>query len=242
MFMSACRNAKIFLTLLSLSVTLGATPAFAYPMGDPNSLAYIQRGDRCEGLVNQLISATIRLVSFTTGAPEQYPSRLTLRIPGINQTPQFQMQSFAKAYLLDNLRGFQPRDNGMEYNLDTQPVLQDAPVPVDSLRAVAHIQQNNARIYYPVILNSSSKRYEFTLHVGNARTTFPTLQIRKDGRVYLNTSKKLPKTGEVRFGWDFGNAPAGHYKLYMEIEQHKPGQEKETHTRTISFYHNPAWF
>lgn len=250
MFMSACRNAKIFLTLLSLSVTLGATPALACPTGDPNSLAYIQRGDRCEGIVNHPISASIRLVSFTTGAPaidthEQYPSRLTLRIPGINQMPEFIMQSFDKSYLLDNLspRAVRFINNGMEYYLDTRPVLRSGEVSPNSLRAVAYLTQKSETIYYPVILNPSSQRYEFTLFVGsNARTTFPTLQIRKDGKIYHNESRNRPKPGEVRLSWNFNEAPAGRYELYMVIEQQRPRQPKEIDTRIIPFYHNPAWF
>lgn len=131
MFMSACRNAKVFLTLLFLSVTLGATPALACPRGNPDSLAYIDRGDRCEGLINHSISASIRLVSFTTGAPAEYPNRLILRIPGINQMPQFKMQSFLRGYLLDNLspRAVRFINNSMEYYLNTQPVLRSGNVP-----------------------------------------------------------------------------------------------------------------
>ncbi|MDJ1170145.1 hypothetical protein PMG71_11960 [Roseofilum sp. BLCC_M154] len=242
MLMSACRNTKIFLTLLSLAVTLSATPALACPTGNRNSLAYMDRGDRCEGLVNHDISASIRLVSFTTGAPAAYPNPLTLRIPGINQQPQFIMQSFDRGYLLDNLNRFLPIRNGMEYNLDTQPILQRARVAPDSLRATAYLTQKSETIYYPVILDPSSQRYEFTLFVGNARTTFPTVQIRKDGRIYHNISQKIPKTGQVPFTWTFGNAPAGRYELYIVMEQQKPGQPKETDTRIILFYHNPAWF
>ncbi|MBP0015559.1 MAG: hypothetical protein J7545_09805 [Roseofilum sp. SBFL] len=239
-------NAKIFLTLLSLWVTLGATPAFACPLGNPDSVDYIRRDDnRCEGLVNRPISASIRLVSFSTGAPAAYPNCLTLRIPGINQMPQFKMQSFLRDYLLDKLSTTAVRfiNNGMEYDLDTQPVLRSGKVPPNSLRAIAYITEKSEKIYYPVILNPSSEYYEFTLYVGgNARTTFPTLQIRKDGRVYHNIPQNNPKTGEVRFSWNFDEAPAGRYELYMVIKQQRPGQPQNNDTQIILFYHNPAWF
>lgn len=225
-------KAKILLpSLLLLSLTPPA--AQACPPGHPNSLAYILRdNNRCEGLRDRrYASSTFSLISFFTGNLNNYPDILTLRVPSIsNVSPTIEVQSFFRNYRLDSLV-LRPGSKGFTFLLNTT-VLKRANVPIGSLRATAYITRNSELIYFPVILGQPSGRYEFVVY-SPERTTFPTFEIRRNNRAVFRNPRRFPHQGQIHLFWEYGNAPAGTYELYMIDGK---GQR-----RSFRFEHNPNW-
>ena len=226
-------NAKIlFISLLILSLS----PLAAYascPEGNPRSLAYIRRdNNRCEGLQERNATRTFSLISFSTSNLSSYPDTLSIRVPGKGNTrPTIEVQSFYRNYRLDSL-DTSSSSSGFTFNLKMD-VLKRAAVPVRSLRATAYIIRDSGAVYFPVILGKASGRYEFVVY-SPRRTTFPTLEIRHNGKVVFSNPRNNPQSSQIRFAWEYGNAPAGSYELHIV--------DGEGQRRTFRFEHNPKWF
>ena len=107
-----------------------------------------------------------------------------------------------------------------------------AGIPWKALRSIAWINRKSRYIYFPVILEKSSGKYEFIIY-SPQRTTFPTIKIRRNGKTVLSKSLKIPRRGHIKFTWKYGKARAGLYKLYI-----KNGKGQR---RTFRFKHNPKW-
>jgi hypothetical protein len=223
------RIALISLFMLSLT----PLAAQACPSGNPQSLAYIRRdNNRCEGLRDRNASDAFGLLSFSTSALSSYPDALTIRVPGTSNTPPtITLQSFFRNYLLDSIN---PNFNksGYTFALNTRTVLQSATVPLTSLRALAYINRDSNPVYFPVILGSPGRQYQFVLNLPQ-RTTLPKLEIRRNGQAIFKKPQNDPQDGEFSFNWSYGNATAGTYELYIE--------DGEGQHRTFRFQHNPDW-
>ena len=232
-------NYKKNLTLGILALTLmAAYPLLASPCpeGTSSSFAYMYRdSNRCEGIrPHEISSQQFNLIAFSMGILSSYPKSLKIRIPKTqNKTPDLTMQSFVKNYLLDNLT-LKENASGFSFELNPETVLEKAHIPPQSLRATASILHNSRNVYYPVIFGQGTKYYDLVVFSATERT-FSTVEIRREGKVFPSNLKpsKFPKSGEISWRWEYGNAPAGTYELYLKDEQ---GEER-------SFYlkHDPKW-
>ena len=142
------------------------------------------------------------------------------------------MESYFRNYRLDNLatrRGAA----GFTFSLNSY-VLKEGRVPLRSLNAVAYILRNSSPVYYPVILEEPTGRYEFVMYTP-LYTTFPTFEIRRDGRTVYSEPKNNPqRRQQVKLTWAYANAPAGSYELYIT--------DGEGQSLTFPFVHNPSWY
>ncbi|MEY3827841.1 MAG: hypothetical protein RLZZ148_2662 [Cyanobacteriota bacterium] len=231
-------NYKKNLTLGILALTLmAAYPLLASPCptGNPSSLAYIYRDrNRCEGIKPREISQKFDLIAFSMGSLSSYPKLLKIRIPKTqNKTPDLTIQSFVRNYLLDNLT-LKENASSFSFELNPKTVLEKANIPPQSLRATASTLHNSRNVYYPVIFGQGTKYYDLVVFSATERT-FSTVEIRRQDKVIPSNLKpsKIPKSGEIFWRWEYGNAPAGTYELYLKDEQ---GEER-------SFYleHDPKW-
>ncbi len=222
------------LLLLSLWLALLAPlTAWACPTGVPNSLAYIRRdNNRCEGQREGWpVTGSPDLISFTTGNPASYPVTLLLQVPGTSRSPILEVQSYDRNYRLDQL-AMQPTTEGFTFRLDTRSVLQRLAVPSNSLKAIAYVQQDSERLYYPVILGNSFGRYEFGYY-SPERRRFPVFEIRRNGKRILSQPRNQPTRGLIPLVWSAKASPAGTYELYIEDDQQQ--------ARRFRFMHNPNW-
>lgn len=226
-------NLKILFSSL-LILSLSPLVVQACPTGNPRSLAYIRRdNNRCEGLQDRNASGTFNLISFSTSNLSDYPNTdtLNIRVPGTGRTrPAVTVQSFDRNYRLDNLNT-RSSSSGFTFALNTN-VLKKAEVAVGSLRATAYITRNSAPVYFPVILGQASDRYVFVVYAPE-RTTFPTFEIRRNGKAVTRSPRTNPQQGQIRLAWEYGDAPAGSYELYIV-----DGQKQR---RTFRFEHDPNW-
>lgn len=223
---------KILLTS-SLLFTLNPLVVQACPKGNPASLAYIRReNNRCEGLQDYRYSSSIfELISFSTSKFSDYPNSLNIRVPGTGRTPpKVEMLSIIKNYLLDEIET-RPASSGFIFSLDTT-VLRQAKVPFSSLRTIAYITRDSGFVYFPVVLGQPSSQYTFVVD-SPQRTTFPTFEIRRNGKTLVKKPINRARSGQIRFSWDYQNAPAGSYELYIV--------NGEGQSRTFRFEHNPNW-
>lgn len=103
-----------------------------------------------------------------------------------------------------------------------------------SLLAIAYVIRNASPVYYPTILGKPSGSYTFVLFAPKP-TAFRRIQIRKLGNTqpFLNQSLQRSREGEIPLQWNYGNAPAGDYELYVEDSQ---GSQ-----RRFPFKHNRQW-
>ncbi|NEP00843.1 MAG: hypothetical protein F6K58_19695 [Symploca sp. SIO2E9] len=225
---------KLRIPLISLLLlSLNPLVAQACSEGHHRSLAYIRRdNNRCEGLLDSHdATSTISLISFSTSNLNSYPNTLKIEVPGTgNRQPNIEVQSFYRNYRLDQLNS-KSGSSGFSFPLNTD-VLKKSGVGISNLRATAYITRDSAFLYFPVILGQPSDRYEFVLY-SPRRTTFSTLEIRSQGQVLFSNPRQTPQRGQIRFAWEYGNAPAGTYELYIV-----DGEGKE---RTFRFQHDPNW-
>lgn len=232
-------NAKT-LAIAVLFLCFAPLAADACPSGRPDSLAYIRRdNNRCEGIREPTVSAGLRLISFSTSAlelitPQEYPDTIALRIPTAN-TPQISLQSFHRSYLLDGLET-ESTPTGATFALDTA-VLKRAEIPPQTLHAIAFTTADATPVYYPVILDRPSDRYQF-LVFSPQRRVFPNVAIRRhsDGEVIWQEDppRQIDRTF-VKVIIEFSDLPEpGTYELYLEDEN---GSD-----RTFVFQHDPAWY
>lgn len=218
----------------TLLLSLSPLAAQACPTGNADSLDYMRRGNnRCEGLRDRDASSSFELISFTTNTlGENYPTTLSIRIPGTGRTrPAIVVQSFDRNYRLDNLDSTQTTA-GYTFALNTS-ILKKAEVSTDSLRATAQITRDSSPVFFPVILGQSSNSYEFVIN-SPQRVALPTFEIRRNSRAVYSSPRPNPRSGHIRLSWPYGNAPAGVYQLYLVDEK--------GNRRTFSFEHNPDWF
>ncbi|NET07866.1 MAG: hypothetical protein F6K09_23545 [Merismopedia sp. SIO2A8] len=225
---------KLRITLISLLLlSLSPLAAQACPEGHNRSLAYIRRdNNRCEGLLDSRdATSTIYLIAFSTSNLNSYPETLKIEVPGTgNRQPNIEVQSFYRNYRLDQLDS-KYSSSGFLFPLNTN-VLKKSGIPIRLLRATAYINRNSTPFYFPVILGQPSDRYEFVLY-SPQRNTFPTFEIRSQGKVLSSNPRQTPRRGQIRFAWKYGDAPAGTYELYIV-----DGEGKE---RTFRFQHDPSW-
>lgn len=215
-------------------------PAQACPSGDPKSTLYIRRDDnRCEGIKQRSSGGGLRLISFATIGIKSYPNTLTLKIPSIaNATPDVSVQSLGKNYILDNVS---LTSNNSQFIFSWNPfVLNQAQILPTSLRALADVNLDSQVVYVPVILQRPSGQYQFVFYTPS-RAKFPTVQIRRNGKVIHTSPRNNFQGGEVVFNWDGRNIPAGRYELYIIAEQEQIGRPPEKITKQIAFEHNPNW-
>jgi hypothetical protein len=217
----------LLLTLVPLSAQAGCPP------GDPSKLNYIRRdNNRCEGLQDhQEASGSLSLVSFITSNLTNLPSLLTIRVAGVTN-PTLVVQEYSRNYRLDDVQ-MNPSGNSATFPLNTK-ILQNVGINVNSLSAAAYVIRNASPVYYPIILGKASSSYTFVLYAPNP-TAFKKIQIRKVGSSipYENQSLSQPIVGQISFPWDYGNAPAGDYELYLEDNRGKQ--------QRFQFKHNPEW-
>ncbi|ARV63105.1 hypothetical protein BZZ01_18855 [Nostocales cyanobacterium HT-58-2] len=228
-------NWKPLLTSVFL-LSFSPLVAQACPQGNPQSLAYILREDnRCEGLLPRQASTTgFDLISLSTGKAidGNYPATLSIRVPITGNTPPeyFEIQSSYKNYLLNKVT-FSPGAKGFTFPLKTT-ILQKAEIPSKSLEALAFFKRNGKPIHIPVILGTVSDKYDFILY-SSERRSFPTVEIRSNGRTFKLPPQKIPKK-YIYFTWSYQNAPPGIYELYLVDDQNQP--------RSFWFQHNPSLF
>ena len=226
----------LFISLLLLS--LFPRVANACEKGNPWSVAYLLRdNNRCEGIVERNVAGDVLpdLISFATSNLTEYPNNLKIQVPGdSNQEPIISIQSFLKRYRLDELKTEYLQPN-YTFDLNTRRVLQhrSVQVPLSSLRSLAFIIEDSEPIYFPVILEESSDKYEFVIQSLNS-TTFPILEIRYQGEPVFSDPRNNPQQGHIRLIWNHQNQPAGRYELYLE--------NSEGVSRTFPFKHDPSWF
>lgn len=228
----------LFTSLFILS--LSTLPSQACSPGDPKSTVYIRRDDnRCEGIKPRNVDRGLRLISFATIGIKSYPNTLSLKIPSIaNATPNVIVQSLGKNYILDNLS---LTSNKSLFIFSWNPfILNQAQIIPSSLRALADIDFGSQVVYVPVILERPSGQYQFVFYTSN-RAKFPTVQIRRNGKVVHTQTRNNFQRGEVVFNWDARNIPAGRYELYVIAEQEQIGRPPEKITKQIAFEHNPSW-
>jgi flagellar basal-body rod modification protein FlgD len=228
-------NFKLLLTTLLLFSLSPLVAQACPPLNNPKSLAYARRdNNRCEGLQDRDASSTFELISFATGSISSnasFPNTLTIRVPSTgNLSPTIEVQSFIRNYRLDNLEA-PSKSSGISFPLDTS-VLKKANIPLESLRATAYITRDSGFVYFPVILEQPSDHYQFVVY-SPQRTTFPTIEIRRNGKTILPLpSLKTPRSGQIFLTWN-RKAPAGTYELYLVDGEGQP--------RTFRFEHNPSW-
>lgn len=221
-------------------LSLSTLPAQACSPGDPKSTAYIRRdGNRCEGIKKRNVNRGLRLISFATIGIKSYPKTLSLKIPSIAKvTPNVMVQSLGKNYILDKLS---LRRNKFLFTFSWKPfILNQAQILPTSLRALANVNLSSQVVYVPVILGRPLGQYQFVFYTSN-RAKFPTVQIRRNGKVVHTQSRNNFQRGEVVFNWNARNIPAGRYELYVIAEQEQIGRPPEKITRRIAFEHNPSW-
>ncbi len=228
-------NFLIFFSSLFIVNTISFI-AYACPVGNARSLAYIRRDDnRCEGLRDRNISSRFELIAFSTGEVNNYSNILKIRVPGTTTKiqPIIKLQSLFRNYLLDQ---FQSMDHSSEFTFDlkTNPVLQRANIPANSLLPLAFIEQNSKRNYYPVILDKASDSYKIVIYTPEYRT-FPKVEIRQNGKLIPSNLKprNIADNGAIVFYWEAKNTPPGTYNFYLEDGDGK--------SLSFSLKHNPNW-
>ncbi|MGJ5634449.1 hypothetical protein [Nostoc sp. CALU 1950] len=226
--------ASLFIFIIS------TLPAQACPSGDPKSTVYMRRDDnRCEGIKQRNSDRGLRLISFATIGIKNYSNTLSLKIPSIaNATPNVLVQSLGKNYILDNV-SLTSNKSLFTFSWNTF-ILNQAQILPTSLRALANVNFDSKVVYVPVILERSSGKYQFVFYTPS-RAKFPTLQIRRNGKVIHSSPRNNFQRGEVVFNWNGRNLPAGRYELYIIAEQEQIGRPPEKITRQIAFEHNPNW-
>ena len=150
-----------------------------------------------------------------------------------NTNPTLEVQEFSRNYRLDNVK-MKPSGNGATFPLNPK-ILQNAGITTPTrLLAIAYVIRNASPTYYPTILGKASGSYTFVLFAPKP-TAFRKIQIRKSGsaKLYLNQSTRQPREGEIPLQWNYSNAPAGDYELYLEDSQ---GSQ-----RRFPFKHNRQW-
>lgn len=224
-----------------IALTLSQMPALACPEGNPRSTAYIRRGNRCEGIKREPVSAnTLRLISIATRNIPSYPAEVSMKIPGINGggKPEVKVQSLDKNYQLDNPS--LTENSGFYTLLWDSYVLKREEVPSNSLRALASVNFGSQVVYAPVILGQSSGQYEFVFY-SPSRVKFPVFRILRNGKEVYSNPRNIAQTNEIIFTWDSRNAPAGRYELQIEAEIEPRGKPTEKINRKFVFEHNPKW-
>ncbi|NJR52181.1 MAG: hypothetical protein HC780_24040 [Leptolyngbyaceae cyanobacterium CSU_1_3] len=226
---------KRLVWLTSLLLTLAPPPAqAACPTGNPTTLSYIRRdNNRCEGLRDRRdASGSLSLVSFATSSLSNLSDPLTIRVAG-SANPTLEVQEFSRNYRLDAVR-MNPSGNGATFSLNPK-ILRNAGITTpNSLLAIAYVIRNASPIYYPTILGNASGTYTFVLFAPKP-TAFRKIQIRRSGdsKTYLNQSLRQSREGEIPLQWNYSNAPAGDYELFVEDSQ---GSQ-----RRFPFKHNRQW-
>jgi flagellar basal-body rod modification protein FlgD len=213
------------------------------PSGDPTSINYIRRdNNRCEGIKRQTVSGSLSLISFTSRNIGDYGDTLTLEIPRLpdlsNQPPRVRVQAMRDRYLLNDIE-VQPHSDRYQFSWSTY-VLRNADISPSALRAIASLTHHSQPVYVPVILGQASGQYEFVFFTAS-HAKFPKLAIVRNGRTLHSQSIRTRRSGEVRFTWNPGNAPAGRYELHVVAEIEPFGSPPEKVTRRIAFQHNPDW-
>jgi len=215
--------------LAACAIALSLAPsAIACPNGNPNSLAYILRdNNRCEGLTPRPQSSSLDLISYSTnGIGNSWGNSLSIRVNGTSN-PQVLVASNQRRYQLDRIRSG-ASSNGFRFQLPTT-VLQRSGISPSRLLAVAEASNR----YYPVILNRATGRYSIVLFVPR-RTTIPTLELRNpSGQVVWSRPQSSVNPGELTLTWDYGNAPAGEYRLIVRTST---GDQ-----RTFYLRHDRRW-
>ena len=233
-------NPALIFTAFLLSLSL---PALACEAGDPNQTDYMRReNNRCEGIYPTTnVSSSLRLISLVArNLPDGYGDRLSLRIPHNGTvSPVLRIQSLRSRYILDNPQ-LTSNASGFTLNWSTF-VLQEAEVPVNSLRAIAFLNESQP-IYIPVLLGPPASEYEIVFYSPN-RTTFKQLEIVRvrDNQVVYTHPQTPPQTGEIRFTWNAQNVPAGDYFLRVVAEIEQFSRPPETRSSQIVFRHDPNW-
>ncbi len=216
--------------------SLSALPAQACLPGDTKTTSYIRRdSNRCEGIQKKNVVSGINLISIVTRGITTYPNLLTLQIPRLgNSTPELEVQSLSKNYLLDNLT-LQPSQNRFTFTLKPD-VLNKTGVPPNTLRALAEVDS----VYLPVIIGRPSKQYEFVFYT-STRSKFSTFEILRNGKVVHSSPLNNARNGEIVFNWNASKAPAGRYEIHVIAEQERIGRPPEKFDRRFDFEHNPNW-
>jgi len=233
-------NAKLLFASV-IALTLSQMPALACPEGNPRSTAYIRRGNRCEGIKREPVSAnSLRLISIATRNIPSYQAEVSMKIPGINGggKPEVKVQSLDKNYQLDN--PLLTENSGFYTLLWDSYVLKQEQVPSNSLRALASVNFGSQVVYAPVILGQSSGQYEFVFY-SPSRVKFPVFRILRNGKEVYSNPRNIAQTNEMIFTWDSRNAPAGRYELQIEAEIEPRGKPTEKINRKFVFEHNPKW-
>jgi hypothetical protein len=212
------------------AIALSLAPnAIACPNGNPSSLAYILRdNNRCEGLTSRQQSSNLDLISYATnGIGNSWGNSLNIRVNGASN-PQVLVASNQRRYQLDRFRSG-TSSNGFRFQLPTN-VLQRSGISPSRLLAVAE----SSNRYYPVILNQATGRYSIILFLPR-RTTIPTLELSApNGQTVWSRPRNAPvNPGELPLSWDYGNAPAGEYRLRVHTST---GDQ-----RTFYLKHDRRW-
>jgi flagellar basal-body rod modification protein FlgD len=216
-------------------------PGLTCDLAEPGSLEYaLQEDNRCEGIQERIdVSGSLDLISLTSTRGGSLGSSLRIRVPKQDSSqPFFYMQELDSRYRLDNIL-FTAQGDFYLYNLSTR-ILRDSGIDsVSDLRAIANI--GTQRIYLPTLLGDAVDRYRFVFYsVDTVR--FVEAKIRSSSKDYASWGSQGARSGEKAFEWsDADNAPAGRYEFYYVAEIEQGNRSPERISRTIAFWHDPAW-
>jgi len=229
-----------FLLTTLFIFSFSTLPVQACPSGNFQSTNYMRReNNRCEGIQPRNVGSGINLISIVTRDISSYPSLLNLIIPRFgNSTPEVQVQSLDKNYLLDEL-SLQPSKSVFTFPLKPD-ILNKAAVSPNSLRALAEVNLDSQTIYLPVTIGKASGKYEFVFYTAR-RAKFPTFEIIRNGKVVYKNPRNNAQSGEVVFNWNGSKEPTGRYELHIIAEQERIGRPPEKFERNFYFEHNPKW-
>lgn len=232
-----------------LLMNISSLAAYSCPSGNPRDTIYQRRDqNRCEGINPSIrVNAGVNLISLATRSiPEPLGDTMNLEVPHLPglTNPKVSLRSQAKRYQLDNLI----LRKELSHFIFTWPtyVLKKEKVPVNTLRALALVNQGSQPVLIPVTIGKSSGKYEFVLR-SDAPATIRTFQIRSlNGQVIYTSPSRSSQGGEIIFTWDGRKkdksiTPKGRYELKIFAEEEQYGKPPEPTNIQIQFEHDPNW-
>jgi hypothetical protein len=228
---------KSFLFLLILLVF--TPPVAACPKNVHDSLSYqLRDNNRCEGLQSHQNASSglhlISFVSFSTTNSGSIGDTLRILVAG-HPKPRLEVHEFFRSYRLDQVQ-MSPKGNGAFFHLDSSILRRSRITTIERLRAIAYVNSDSSRTYYPTVLGKASNKYIFMLRSNRLRI-FKIMRVRQliSSKPYekdLIQSQAYPRE-EITAPWGYKDAPAGDYELYVV--------DSENNMRRFPFKHNRQW-
>lgn len=229
-------------------MSLSSLPTQACPSGNTREITYQRRdSNRCEGIKYSIpVGGGFNLISLVSRSiTEPLGNTVNLQVPRLSGSgkPVVSLRSVVKRYQLDNF-SLISESSRFTFGWSTY-VIKKAQVPVNTLRALASVNQGSQPVFIPVIIGKSSGKYEFVLHSNGAAKVL-SFQIRLNGQDIYTSPSRSSQGGEISFSWngrkkDGGIAPPDRYELKVVAQQEQYGKPPEESKIQILFAHNPNW-